>query len=331
MSDCRRVILCISNLAIYFIKDFEPENDKVSISSRNTSSSSSSSSMRRQERIFPSAIPNSAKFKDALWPHAFARHPFDFLTKISIGFSFQRLLIHFRQPNGDEYSEYTYIIFTGTKKRTIELLNQIQSSANYLDDGKQKDIFIDNEDIFFLDAFGEAISPEPLGTILHYQILRQKWKQGDREDVRRICILTEENIYLLDENYIGDGSTITTTTTTTTTAAAAAADTDAMVSVGRENLMVTNNPFDDDDEVVVPCSYSTIIGNVKMKVVDSAPLWRISEVRAAVNDPRLITLVIKAPSKMSRPHRWRLICTDGESAERLVFDVRNATADMDNI
>ena len=76
MSDCRQVIFCISNLAIYFIKDFEPENDKVSISSRNTSNTNS---MRRQECIFPSAIANSAKFKDALCPHAFARHPFDFL------------------------------------------------------------------------------------------------------------------------------------------------------------------------------------------------------------------------------------------------------------
>ena len=94
-------------------------------------------------------------------------------------------------------------------------------------------------------------------------------------------------------------------------------------------MVTTNNPF--DDEVVVPVSSHPIVGNVKMKVVDSAPLWRISEVRAAVNDPRLITLVIKAPSKLSRPHRWRLICTDGESAERLVFDVRNATADMDNM
>ncbi len=160
MSDRRRVILCISNLAIYFVKDFEPENEELSMMSNDntttgtTTNNNNNTSIRRHDRIFPSAIPNCAKFKDALWPHAFARYPFHYLTsKISIGFSFQRLLMNFRQPNGgiesDEFSEFTYIIFTGTKKRTIELLNQIQSSANYLDDGKQKEIFIDNEDFFF--------------------------------------------------------------------------------------------------------------------------------------------------------------------------------------
>ncbi len=83
-------------------------------------------------------------------------------------------------------------------------------------------------------------------------------------------------MYLLDENYIGDGSTITSSTISSSA---------AISSLAAEILMVTtNNPF--DDEVVVLVSSHPIVGNVKMKVVNSAPLWRISKVWAAVNDPR---------------------------------------------
>ena len=46
----------------------------------------------------------------------------------------------------------------------------------------------------------------------------------------------------------------------------------------------------------------------------------------APEDPRRITLVILPSSRVMRSHRWRLVCADGDGAERLVDDVRRALA-----
>jgi len=58
----------------------------------------------------------------------------------------------------------------------------------------------------------------------------------------------------------------------------------------------------------------------------TAELNDVLEICAADEDPRFITLVIKAPSRLRRSHHWRLVCRDGENAERLIEDVRKATA-----
>lgn len=67
------------------------------------------------------------------------------------------------------------------------------------------------------------------------------------------------------------------------------------------------------------------LGDVSLAIIDSAALNQVTEVRAANEDPRKITLVIIPQNKLKRAHRWRLICNDGEGAERLVEDVRKAT------
>lgn len=67
------------------------------------------------------------------------------------------------------------------------------------------------------------------------------------------------------------------------------------------------------------------LGDVSLAIIDSAALSQVCEVRAANEDPRQITLVILPQNKLKRCHRWRLICNDGEGAERLVDDVRKAT------
>lgn len=66
------------------------------------------------------------------------------------------------------------------------------------------------------------------------------------------------------------------------------------------------------------------LGDVSLAAIDSAKLSHVTEVRAANEDPRQITLVILPKNKLKRSHRWRLVCSDGEGAERLIDDVRKA-------
>jgi hypothetical protein len=60
------------------------------------------------------------------------------------------------------------------------------------------------------------------------------------------------------------------------------------------------------------------------RLVDSAEMKQISEVKAADADPNAITIVIRALSRMQRSHNWRLLCHNRNDAERLVEDVRKA-------
>jgi hypothetical protein len=142
--------------------------------------------------------------------------------------------------------------------------------------GKQNAVLIENDDKAFLDALGAKTDE----VVLHYQILHQLWKRGDRAAARRAFVLTDSAIYLLDETYDGDGS----------------------------------NP----DENIKR------LGDISLVVIDSASLNRVTEVRAANKDPRMITLVILPLNKLKRSHRWRLICNDGDGAEHLIDDVRKA-------
>jgi len=276
-SETRKVILCLSNLAVYLISDHDRSLG--------------------MERSFPSPIPAEATFEKAFWPHAFSCHPIKYLKRITIGFGFQRLVMHFKlpdvsgqlyiQPDNENMStfDYTYIVFTCNKRQTIELLQRLQSTVKgYAHNSNHDDtLCIDNDDKTVLDALGAALAPRPVGVILHYQILWQRWKNGERQPVRRVCVLTDDQIHLLNENYSGDGS----------------------------NLIEKDEGND---------------GEVFMNMVDSSELIRVLEICAADEDPRLITLVIQAPSKLRRPHRWRLFCKDGESAEKLIEDVRKAVA-----
>ena len=66
---------------------------------------------------------------------------------------------------------------------------------------------IDNDDRNCLDALAVAIAPDVLGTVLNFSIVQQKWKHGERGTVRRVCVVTDTKLFLLDEDYIGDGST----------------------------------------------------------------------------------------------------------------------------
>jgi hypothetical protein len=131
------------------------------------------------------------------------------------------------------------------------------------------------------------VAPEPLGAVLHYQILKQRWKHGQRGAVGRICVVTDAKIFLLDEDYIGDGS----------------------LSVGAQS--------------------GRRLGSPAFRLIDSADLKQIAEVKAADADPNAITIIIRPLQTLQRTHRWRLLCRDRSGAEKLVEDVRKGMAMAD--
>ena len=212
------------------------------------------------------------------------RHPLDCLRGITIGFQFQRLILRFCIGNASSSFEYAYVILTSNKLQTVSLLQKLQSLLSSSTDDRLPGMgaLIDNDDKTFLDALGAPRSNE---VVLHYQILHQIWKRGEREASRRAFVLTDVRAYLLDETYTGDGTNL-----------------------------------DDDGEE------SKKLGDVSLSIIDSAKLDRVTEIRAANEDPRKITLVILPQSKLKRSHRWRLVCNDGEGAERLIDAVRKAIA-----
>eukprot|EP00956_Cyclotella_meneghiniana_P016253 scaffold25569_cov57-Cyclotella_meneghiniana.AAC.3 len=265
VSESRKIVICLSDSALYLVVDDDviPKQKLI----------------QHTKRAFPSRIPIGATFEEAHWPHALICHSLDCLAGITIGFQFQRLLLRFSVSNANGMAlEYTYVLLTSNKLHTISLLQKLQSHVNEAQSTsvERQAVLIENDDKAFLDALGARTDE----VVLHYQILRQFWKRGDREAARRSFVLTDTTIYLLDETYDGDGG-------------------DSNENVRR-------------------------LGDVSLSIIDSASLNRVTEVRAANEDPRMITLVILPLNKIKRNHRWRLLCNDGEGAERLIDDVRKA-------
>jgi Leucine-rich repeat (LRR) protein len=277
LCEYRKVIMCLSDTSLYIILD----HDAVAAKAKD------------QKRKFPLPIPVDASFGDAKWPHALARHPFHTLKGITIGFAFQRLTLRFANPASPGSEEFTYILLTANKMETVELLKEIQDLATEaksragLSIASEDSIKIENDDRHVLDALGVAVAPDVIGVVLHYQILEQRWKNGVRGSVRRVCVVTDTKMYLLDEDYVGDGAES------------------------------------------IEASGSRVLGEAVYRLVDSAEMKQISEVKAADADPNAITIVIRALSRMQRSHNWRLLCHNRNDAERLVEDVRKAVSFAD--
>jgi hypothetical protein len=278
-AECRKVILCTSDAAIYLIPDYDTVSMKLV--------------ERSSDRKFPSPIPQEAFFQHGVWPHALARLPIETLKRITIGFSFQRLILHFAPSSGAERSvlgnALTFILATSNRMATVKLLQHLQDLTKMTDElstGKEhQDVVIDNEDKQVLDALSFAVAPFSVDVVLHYQVLQQRWKHGARGTVRRACVITDSHIFLLDEDYVGDGS----------------------------------ESYD---------AGSRTLGEVRYNFIDSAELTHIVEVQAASVDPQEITIVIRPQSSFQRNHNWRLFCRDGNGAERLVEDARKAMASV---
>lgn len=271
----RSLIICTSDIAIYFISDYDAVT-RYQLS-------------KTSKRRFPLPIPEDSLFENGPWPHALARHPIVALERITIGFGFQRLTLHFRPVVGSgekDSEEFAYILLTGNKLKTINVLQHLQSLAKDLGSRSSTELIgealkIDNDDKQVLEALAAAVAPSVVGVVLHYQIVQQRWEHGDRGTMRRACIVTDSQIYLLDEDYVGDGS--------------------ESFEAGARQL-----------------------GEVCFKMVDSAEIEQVSEVQAGLDDPNSVTIVIRPLSRLQRYHRWRLVCHDREGAERLIEDIRKA-------
>lgn len=196
--ESREIIACLSSACLYLIVD----NDKVS------------TKFNGAKRRFPRPIPSTALFHEAYWPHALARHPISTLRSITIGFGFQRLVLRFGKSKDASPEDFIYVLITSNKGRSISLLKEVQdlaqenqtSSIDLFSDPTKDALLIENDDRHVLDALGVAVAPDIVGVVLHYQILGQKWRSGARGVARRVCVVTDTKLFLLDEDYIGDGS-----------------------------------------------------------------------------------------------------------------------------
>ena len=273
--ECRKVFLCLSSVAFYVTL----ANDVVT------------SSQEGKNKKFPVPISEEAKFGDAPWPHAVARHTFQELQAITIGFDFQRITLRFSNPSIRKTDPFVYVLLTSNKTETVGLLQEIQHLAKeaneYVTDlvSDATAVAIENDSQVVFDALAVAVAPDLVGTVLQYQIVQQQWKHGGRGTVRRVCVVTDTKIFLLDEDYTSDG---------------------------HQPLGSSTN--------------GEHLADVSYRIVDEATLRQVSEVQAAGADPKAITIVINPLSRLSRTHRWRLLCRDSAGAERLVEGVRKALA-----
>ena len=285
ISEDQDLLLCVSNKAIYFI----PNTDD---------------GLKHKKRRFPASIPLQVKFEDAVWPHAYCRHPLKYLRKISFdGYGFQRLTLHFKLPslrgeifmqpeNGDiiSSSDYTYVVFTCDQRYTIQLMQILQRGAREAspnNENMSNDVHIENDDNSVISAIASAIAPKAFtDDILGYHILTQIWQSNDTEGSRRAFLLTNESIFLLHETYSGDGS--------------------GNGSILNEDSGNVQN------------------GEVAMRIVASSTLDNIADVCILDVDSRKIVVTTKSNIGLRRTSRWLLLCKDSENAERLVQDVRKA-------
>jgi hypothetical protein len=196
-SECRKVLLCLSAKAFYVIL----REDAVTARHKG----------QAKQRRFPLPIDKDLHFRDAPWPHSVARHSLLDLEAICIGFEFQRLTLRFRNPVMPKSDPFVYVVLSSNKKPTVKILQELQKAAKELKDAggtlasEKAPIAIENDSNSVFDALTAAVTPDDLGTVLHYQILQQYWRRGDRGSVRRTCVVTDTKIFLLDEDYTADG------------------------------------------------------------------------------------------------------------------------------
>jgi hypothetical protein len=199
-TECRKVVLCLSTKALYVIVG----EDDVTASHQ----------LQAKKRRFPLPLDKDLSFRDAPWPHAVARHSLLDLEAVCIGFEFQRLILRFRNPLLRKSGPFVYTLLTSNKKASVSILQEIQGlfkelcECSLTTNRRSKTsvtLPIENDSNHMFDALNLAVSPDPIGTIIHYQIVQQQWKRGDRGTVRRICIVSDTKILLLDEDYMADG------------------------------------------------------------------------------------------------------------------------------
>ena len=214
-SERRKVLLCLSSKALYVILD----NDDVTMSY---------DKKQAKKRRFPLPIDLRDRFRDAPWPHAVARHSLKDLVAICIGFEFQRLTLRFKNSlqlsTSSLSAPYVYVLLTADKRSTVRIFQEIQKLAKDLNENDMTNtpgkndasnmVVIENDSNLVFDGLNNLIetTDQTLGTVMHFQIVQQRWNRGNRGTVRRVCVITDTRIMLLDEDYIADGHDLSTIT-----------------------------------------------------------------------------------------------------------------------
>jgi len=220
-AECRKVLLCLSSKAFYIL----PEKDDVTMTHQ----------QQAKKRRFPLPLDRGDRFRDAPWPHAVARHCLGELEAICIGFEFQRLTLRFRNQSFPRSDPFVYVLLTGDKRASVRIFQEIQKLAKDLiennaisnlgtsssaNGNNSSTIAIENDSHIVLDSLNSLIEStdssghqeQTIGTIMHFQIVQQQWKNGDRGTVRRVCVVTDTKILLLDEDYAADGHDLSSVT-----------------------------------------------------------------------------------------------------------------------
>ena len=82
--------------------------------------------------------------------------------------------------------------------------------------GSSNKLIIENDFHHVLDILNNIIETtdqtQTLGTVIHFQIVQQRWNRGNRGTVRRVCVVTDTRIILLDEDYAADEHDLSTIT-----------------------------------------------------------------------------------------------------------------------
>lgn len=284
ISECQKLLLCVTNKAMYFIPDF--------------------SDSTTDHRPFPSPIGIDSAFSSGYWPHAYCRHPLKYLRKITFdGYGFQKLTLFFKLPSihrsiyaGNEMGDmsaydYTYVIYTYSQRDTIRLLQTFQQAVkdarpDTKTEALPSSLAIENENIITTKAIGRTLARPNFGDdILHYQILYQTWKNNNCQPVdRRSFVLTNKEVFLFNETYGGDLSTCA-----------------------------------DDDKF--PCS---CYGDIRLRTIASASIENIVNVCISKDDSMMVIITFGSSSKIRwSSSLWHLKCISLENAELLINDIRN--------
>jgi hypothetical protein len=95
----------------------------------------------------------------------------------------------------------------GTKIVSFEILQIMQPLANEVRAGGTK-LKLDNDDKDFLSIFHQLVGGVVAGdmNVVLYRIVKQQWRTGGRDPVRRGLVVTDSHVFLVDEGYVGDGS-----------------------------------------------------------------------------------------------------------------------------
>ena len=133
-------------------------------------------------------------------PLTCVRLPLAGLVRLTIGFFFQRLHLTF-------HSGHKYVLLCPTKEACYELLKSLAPVANEArcNDGSygSSKVRIDNDDKAWLAHFQDVAGG---GEVRGYRVVRQQWKSGGREVVRRVLVVMDDRLVLANESYGLDGS-----------------------------------------------------------------------------------------------------------------------------